>query len=162
MKIVSITMLVLVSIGAALGIMNLDMLMRTNEFDLGFTRVQVSVGVLLIAWITLTFLAFLAFAIYVQTTALLESRRQSREMEAMRTLTDKAEASRITELRAFMEAKFLEISNLTVTERSRLAEALNQSEKRQLAFAEQQGNTLAAYIGELEGLVKSRVIALGQ
>ena len=48
---------------------------------------------------------FLAYAFYLQTTVLLETRRMARELTAQRQLADQAEASRITELGTTLDAR---------------------------------------------------------
>lgn len=49
---------------------------------------------------------FLGYAFYLQSSVLLETRRMTRELQAQRQLADQAEASRFTELRATLDARF--------------------------------------------------------
>jgi hypothetical protein len=62
----------------------------------------------------------------------MESRRQTRELQAQRDLADRAEASRFTELRTELMARLDRLQT-----ESRIA-------------VEQNGNALAAQLGELE------------
>ena len=48
---------------------------------------------------------FVAYVVYLQSSVLMETRRHTKEMQAQRDLADKAEASRFTELRNFLEAQ---------------------------------------------------------
>ena len=57
-------------------------------------------------------------AIALQTSALLETRRHSRELQASRELADQAEASRFNELRNFLEVELLKLTNLHAESKS--------------------------------------------
>jgi hypothetical protein len=93
---------------------------------------------------------FLVYVVYLQSSALLETRRHSRELQANRQLVDQAEASRFTELRNFLEAELSKQTLLHAESKSEVLEKVESVEKSLHAFVEQSGNTLAAYIGELE------------
>jgi mannitol-specific phosphotransferase system IIBC component len=96
--------------------------------------VQAPMGLILVSITLLLTALFLIFVVYLQTSVLLEARRHSRELAAQRELADKAEASRFTDLRSYLD---LELQKL--------------GEK-----VEQTGNSLAAYIGELEDRLQSQ------
>jgi uncharacterized integral membrane protein len=53
---------------------------------------------------------FLAYAFYLQASASRESRRLSRDVQAQRDLADRAEASRLTELRSALETRLDRLS----------------------------------------------------
>jgi hypothetical protein len=90
--------------------------------------IQAPLGLILVSITLLLTALFLIFVVYLQTSVLLDARRHSRELATQRELADKAEASRFTDLRNYLD---LEIQKL--------------GDK-----VEQTGNTLATYIGELE------------
>jgi hypothetical protein len=64
-------------------------------------------------------------------------------MQAQRELADKAEASRFTELRAFLEHQHTQ-------GHSALLNRLDNMETRLAARAQESDNTTAAYVGHLE------------
>jgi len=101
---------------------------------------------------------FLVFVVYLQTSALLENRRHTRELYANRELADNAEASRFTELRKFLEDELLKQANLNKESHSEVLARLLQLEQDLRAFIEQSGNTLAAYIGELDDRLEKTII----
>ena len=74
---------------------------------------------------------------------MLETRRHTKEMQAQRELADKAEASRFTELRAFMEQQQSQAH-------AALLNRLDNMETRLTARAQESDNTTAAYVGHLE------------
>jgi hypothetical protein len=93
---------------------------------------------------------FLVFVVSMQTSALLETRRQSRELKASRELADQAEASRFSELRSLVEVELLKLTNLHAEAKSHAMARSEQLESNLRTAIEESGNTLAAYIGELE------------
>ena len=99
-----------------------------TALSLGVATVQGPLGLIMLGLLAGVSALFLAWVIYLQGSVLLETRRQARELQAQRDLADKAEASRFTELRQFIESEFA----------------------RQRGVIEQTGNSLSAFIGELE------------
>ena len=70
--------------------------------------------------------------------------------QAQRTLADQAEASRIAELRRYLEVELPKLAG-TIAESRVAAEArIDRLDRDLRSVVEQVGNTLAAYIGELE------------
>ncbi len=99
-----------------------------TTLSLWFTSVEAPIGVIMLVLLALALVAFTAWAIAMQGRALLDARRMTKDLQAQRDLADKAEASRFTELRNHMDTRM---------------------DKLQRSI-EQQGNGLAAQIGELE------------
>lgn len=116
---------------------------KPTSLSLGLTRVEAPLGLVLVVALGVVSLLYLIFTIGLETAALLEVRRYARELLHYKKLAEEAEQSRYTELRAYLE-----------TELKRLAEAEKEEiqalEARIRETLEQHGNTLAAYIGELE------------
>lgn len=89
---------------------------------------------------------FLAHAFYLQTSALLETRRMTRELQAQRQLADQAEASRPAELRATLDARFERLEEALRTGRTgALADLTRVTDALNLAI-DQAINGLAAQI----------------
>jgi hypothetical protein len=97
--------------------------------------------------VTLLYVAFLA---WLETAALLEARRYTRELHAQRELAQNAEASRYTELQAFISTELGELRTARETLALDLMGRLDRVETELRSDIEKAGNTLAAYIGELE------------
>jgi hypothetical protein len=93
---------------------------------------------------------FLVFMVYLQTSVLLEARRHAKELQANRDLTDQAEASRFTELRGFLETELKRQASLDAESMAALLARMDQLDRDFRSAIEQSGNTLSAYIGELE------------
>ena len=71
-------------------------------------------------------------------------------MKSQRELADKAEASRFTELRSYLEAQALTEQQRETALGTVMADRFAQQQQVLLARMEQMDNTLAAYMGELE------------
>ena len=67
--------------------------------------VQAPLGIVMLAITAALALVFGAYAFWLQTSALLETRRLARELESQRKLAEQAEASRFTELRTALDAR---------------------------------------------------------
>ncbi len=133
--------LVLVFIGL-FALINWDVFSAVTPLSLGFTTVQAPLGLIMLGLVTFLCVLFTVWVISLQATALMESRRQTRELQVQRDLADKAEASRFTELRTELVARL-----------DRL-----QSDAR--INVEQSGNAIAAQLGELEDrLERARLLS---
>jgi uncharacterized protein involved in copper resistance len=86
----------------------------------------------------------------------------ARELQAQRDLADKAEASRFTELRSFMSAELLRVSQAHDDLRGLLVQRLDQMEQRQRVGLEETANSLSAYIGEMEDRFERRLQGGGE
>jgi uncharacterized integral membrane protein len=116
---------------------------RPTPLSLGLTRVEAPLGLLLVIALGVVSLLYLIFTIGLETAALLEVKRYARELLHCKKLAEDAEQSRYTELRRYLEA---ELKRLAEAER----EEIRALEARVEELLEKHGNTLAAYIGELE------------
>ena len=93
-----------------------------------------------------------------RAAVLLDARRHTKEMQSQRDLADRAEASRFTELRNFLEAQ----ENAHMAQNGeRHAAVLARVERLEAALrqrAEQTDNTLAAHVGQLEDRLDRRPV----
>ena len=156
MRIRTIVLIVAIVLMAGFAALNLDEFSRSSLLSLGFTTVQVPLGLVMLVLLAAVLLVFLATTLYIQSTHLLEMRQSTRALTAQRELADKAEASRFTELRQYLEAQALSTQERDAAQATVLAERLAQSQDVLSARIDQSGNTLAAYIGELEDRLEKR------
>jgi hypothetical protein len=93
---------------------------------------------------------FLVYIVFQQAGVILEASRYAKELKAQRELADKAEASRFTELRAFLDGELRRIeaqSAASVREVGARIEHLEQQLQDKLA---ESTRSLSAYFGEVE------------
>ena len=132
MKFSSLSALIGLVLVFAFAALNWGTLSAPTDLSFGITHARLPLGVLLAGLVMFLLLVFLALVVQIKSTAARDLRHHSRELRAHRELAEKAEASRLTELMVRMD---------------RMEQTLNTS-------IEHAGNTLAAYIGEVEELVK--------
>lgn len=150
MKLPTLLLIVLLLAVAALTALNWNAFNAPTDLSLGVATVQLPLGLVMLSVLVLLTVCFLGFVTYMMGSALMETRRYGKELQANRTLADQAEASRFTELRTFLVEDFArQVAANAATEATLLAR-IERLERELRDSVEQSGNTLAAYIGELE------------
>jgi len=150
MKIRTVFLLITLIVFAAFAALNWSAFMAPTTLSLGFAVVQAPLGLAMLGLLAILTALFLVFVLYLQTTVLMDARRHARELQLNRELADKAEASRFTELRGFLEAELKRQASLGAETRAAVLARLEQLEGDLRIAVEESGNTLSAYIGELE------------
>lgn len=135
---------------AAFAALNVDEFTRSSVLSLGFTTIQVPLGLVMLLLLVATMLIFLATTLYIQSTNLLESRQHTKELNAQRELADKAEASRFTELHRYLQTQSEAAINREAANATVLAERLAQTQTALMQRLEQSDRSTAAYLGEIE------------
>lgn len=150
MRIRTILLVLAILLVAAFVALNMDEFSRISTLSLGFTTIQVSLGLVMLVLLAAATVIFLASALYMQSTNLLEMRKHTKELNSQRELADKAEASRFTELQNFLAAQAAIQQQRQSAADTALAESFAQQQQALLARIEQSDNTLAAYMGQLQ------------
>jgi hypothetical protein len=146
----TIIVLVVVVALSVFTLLNWSAIAAATELSIGFTTVHAPLGLVLLmasGLLTATFLVFVAFQ---QTAALVEARRFARDLRAERDLADKAEASRFTELRAYLEGELSAIAGGSAAARADVQARLDRLEDLLMARLAEVGNGLAAHVAEVE------------
>lgn len=146
------TLLFLLVLGAmaAFAAVNWSSFMAPTTLSLLFATIQAPLGLIMLGFTALLTALFLLFIAYLQASLLMDTRRHTRELQAQRTLADQAEASRIAELRSYLEAGLPKLAEEITESRGAVETRLDRLDRDLRSVVEQAGNTLAAYIGELE------------
>jgi hypothetical protein len=146
------TLLILTVLGliAVFSALNWSAFIAPTTLSLGFASVEAPLGLILLGIVALLTLLFLVYITYLQSTVLLESRRHARELQLQRDLAEQAETSRFNQLRSLMETELEKLAGEMEQSKSLLLTRLEQIDRDLRAALEQTGNSLAAYIGELE------------
>ncbi len=150
MRVRSIVLIVFVLFVAGFVALNVDEFTRTSVLSLGFTTVQVSLGLVMLVLLVVATVVFLGSTLVMQSANLLETRKYARELNTQRDLAGKAEASRFTELRQYLEATALAEKEREVMANQVWAERLASLDRSLLARMDQSDNTVAAHLGQLE------------
>ena len=142
---------------AGFAMLNVDEFTRTSVLSLGFTTMQVPLGLVMLLLVVAILLVFLATTIYMQSANLIETRQYARELTAQRELADKAEASRFTELRQYMESQATLALNRESDSVAAIDHRMALTENLLLERMEQSDNSNAAYWGQNDdALMRSR------
>ncbi|HQY27709.1 MAG TPA: LapA family protein, partial [Burkholderiaceae bacterium] len=134
---------------AAFVLVNWPVLNDPTTLSLAFAEVQAPLGVVMLGFIVIVTVLFLAYIVYLQMSGLLETRRHGKEIQSQRLLADQAEASRFTELRSFLEAEFARQATRQAERDAAHQARLDALEQRLKVSIEQQANSLSASVGEL-------------
>ena len=140
----------LVAVVAIFAVLNWSAFMSETTLSVGFTTVQAPLGLVLLMVTALLALLFLIYVVYLQSSVLLENRRQSRELQSQREVAENAEASRFYQLKTSLEEALREQSNQAAQFNNTLLARLEKLDRDLRATVEQSSNSLAAYIGEVE------------
>ena len=81
---------------------------------------------------------------------LLETRRHTKELQVQRDLADKAEASRLAELRTSVDAQLQQHALDARVARDGVLSRIDRLEQTLATRLEQSDNTTAAYMGQIE------------
>jgi uncharacterized membrane protein YgaE (UPF0421/DUF939 family) len=149
-------LLVVVLLIAALAALNWGTLASPTLISLGFMQATAPLGLIMLGLTVLLAIFFVVYVVYLQSSVLFETRRHTREMQAQRDLADKAEASRFTELRNFLEAQENTHMARNAERHAALLARVEQLEGALRLRSDQTENTLAAHIGQLEDRLEQR------
>lgn len=140
----------LVAVVAIFAVLNWSAFMSETTLSVGFTTVQAPLGLVLLVVTGLLALLFLIYVVYLQSSVLLENRRQSRELQSQREVAENAEASRFYQLKTSLEEALREQSNQAAQFNNAILARLEKLDRDLRVIIEQSSNSLAAYIGEVE------------
>jgi hypothetical protein len=160
MKNRTIILLVVFGAIAAFAALNWSAFTTPTTLSLGLTQIQAPLGITMLGLMALLSVFFLGFVVYLQSSVLLEARRHTRELQAQRELADKAEASRFTELRGFLEADLRRLADQDAESRSVVLQRLDQLDRDFRSAQEQTENTISAYMGEFEDRLDNGTLKL--
>ena len=155
MRLPTVVLLVLLVVVTLFTALNWTAFTTPTQLSLIVTTVQAPLGVLMLILMGAIIAAFLVFVVYLQTSTALEARRLAKELKSQRELADRAEASRFTELRSFLAQELASLRTLSGDSDAKLSSRVDAAERALRTDIEHAGNTLAAYIGELEHRLES-------
>ena len=150
MKIRTLLLLIVLGLITVFAALNWSAFMTPTTLSLGVAEIQAPLGLVMLGLLAFLLALFLVFVVYLQTAVLFDARRNARELQASRELADQAEASRITELRGYLEGELKRQAEREAESRAAVVARLEQLDCDLCSRIEQAENTLSAYIGELD------------
>jgi phage-related minor tail protein len=118
---------------------NWSVFLAPTSLSVLVTTVEAPLGLLMLGVLAAVTALFGGYMAWWQARVLLETRRHTQELQAQRALADQAEASRFTALQGVLQAEVAKLVERVDTSGEKTRQALQDS-----------GNSLAAYIGEVE------------
>ena len=156
MQIRTFVILLIILATAALAALNWTALSTPAIVSLGVTSIVAPLGLIMLGLTSVLVVVFAGYVLYLHSSVMLETRRHTKEMTAQRDLADKAEASRFTELRTFLEAQQQQTKLAAADMRTDLVARIEQAERSLQTRMEQSDNSVAAHVGELEDRLERR------
>ena len=157
MSLRNVFLLLLIVILAVFTIVNWSAFTTPTTLSLVVATVNAPLGVVMLVITGLLAALFLAYVTYLQSTVILEARRSAREIAAQRDIADRAEASRFTELRAFLEQRLVTLESAATASEGAMKALADQSRESMRGAVDQGVNTLAAYLAEVEDRLERRI-----
>lgn len=150
MHIRSLFLILMLTLIGAFTALNWSVFLTNSTLSFGVTTLEAPIGMIMLGLLVFVVAYFLVYVLYLQSTVLFDARRNAKELQLNRELADKAEASRFTELRGFLDAGLKQRADQDVAGQQAVLARLDALEKTLRTTVEQSGNSLSAYIGELE------------
>lgn len=150
MNLRTLLIVVVVAMVAIFTFLNWSAFMSPTTLSAGFTTFEAPLGLILLGVTGILTLLFLIYIVYWQSSALMESRRYSRDLQTQREIADNAEASRFNQLRSFLEGELRQLATGNIESKTAVLLRLDELERDLRSTIEQSANTLAACIGEFE------------
>ena len=151
-----IVLLVAILLVAGFAALNWSEFLQPTPLSFGIFTMSAPLGLILLAILTLTLVAFLVSTAHMQTVNLLENRQHAKELQAQRDLADKAEASRFNDLRQHMDAQLGEIHQRDSLAGAELEKAVAQGQRELRSQLELMNKALATRLAEIEGRLDGR------
>jgi len=156
MRFRTLFLFLVLALTALFALLNWSAFTTPTTLWLVFGSVEAPVGLVMLGVVFFLGAMCLAYLIYVQGTALMESRRHTKELNAQRELVEKAEASRFTELYNFVNAELRAATQREADTRAQVLTRIEQLEQRMRLALQETGNSLSSTIGELEHRIEHR------
>lgn len=131
-------LLVAIAALATFAAFNWGEFVRPSQLSWGFGTGEVPLGLVLLALLAVSWVGFLLASAYLETHYQLATHRHLKALEAQRLLADKAEASRFTELRAYLESQATLVAQRDVASASRVEQAVRRELAEMRALLERQ------------------------
>ncbi|MEO1956993.1 MAG: LapA family protein [Methylophilaceae bacterium] len=149
MRLINLILLIVLVALVIFSAINWLAITKPVPLSLLFSDVEAPLGLILLTITGLLTLLFLGFVVYMQSSTLVTRRKLNKEVEEQRKLANKAELSRFTELRTFLEIELQQLKAQGADVHKKVEARLSEVETAVKGAVEDSGASLSAYIGEL-------------
>lgn len=142
---------------ASFAALNLAEILRPTPLNLGFAQIEAPLGLVLLGTLVVGLCFFLVAMLLFQTGHMIELRQATKDAKEQRTLADRAEQSRFTELRQWLQTQEQAQRQREQTDHQALWTRIAELEQTILTRLDESHNGLAAGIGEMEDRIERQV-----
>lgn len=122
---------------------------QTTLSFMAFT-LDAPLGLLLLGIILGIVALFTVYVLMLRTTMLMDARRYAKEIQVQQQLAEKAEASRLSDLRSQLDHEFAQLQEAIAASRTDLGVRVDGMEEALRNSIEESGRSLSAYVGEVD------------
>lgn len=154
MRSLSLFIFMLLLFGGGFAVLNWSAFTQPVTLSFAFTQLQAPLGLMMLSLLALVAVYFLLLLASSQSQAALAARRSAKELAELRERSDQAEASRLADLRALIEAGLRqqdERRQEAVTTLLARIDRLDAELRDALKLGE---NSLAAHLGEIDDRIE--------
>jgi TolA-binding protein len=152
----AVVLLVAILLVAGFAALNWGEVIRPAPLLFGPVVMDAPLGAILLGLLLLATVAFVLAAGAIRTQSLVESHTHHKTLEAQRTLADKAEASRFTDLRQHLDTQLRELRERDALAATEFQKSVVQGQRELRTQLEQINRTLAARLSEMEHRLENR------
>ncbi len=138
-------LLVAILLLAGFATLNWGEFVRPAQLSWGWSTAEAPLGLVLLALLALSWVGFLIGSAYLETHYQLAAHRNGKALEAQRALADKAEASRFTELRAYLESEAVLTMQREAASATRIENMLQRDQRERMLSMDRLNALLATY-----------------
>ena len=142
MRFRTLFLFVVLALTVLFALLNWPAFTAPTTLSLVFGTVEAPLGLVMLGVVLVLGAMCLAYLVYVQGSALMDSRRHAKELQVHRDLVERAETSRFTELHNFVNAELRKMEEMQADSRSLLLARIEQMEQRTRTMLQETGRVL--------------------
>jgi hypothetical protein len=141
---------------AGFAALNWGEFMTARPLNFGLFLMDAPLGAIMLSLLALGLILFLVSSGMLRSRMMITEHRYTRDLQAQRDLADKAEASRFTELRQYLDSHFRENRQRDVVSSTEFEKSMIQSQRELRTQLEQMNQSLIGRLGQLESRLDGR------
>jgi len=150
MKLQAVAVAAVLALIAVFAMLNWPAFTTPTPLTLVFANVNAPLGLILLVAVGVVSGLFVVYIVFQQAGVILESRRMAKELKGHRELADKAEASRFTEMRAFLEGELRRLEGQAAASGRETGARIEKLELGLRDMLAESDRSMAAHLGEIE------------
>lgn len=146
----ALLLLLVLAVLALFSFLNWNAFITPTTLHFGFSEFSAPLGLIMLGFTAVLCCLFFIYIVMLQAGVIIESRRYAKELKAQRELADKAEASRFTDLRTFIETELRRLDPATSSAGAAQETRVALLEERVQTSLNDSSHALSAHLGVIE------------